>query len=153
MLNVKKTLECWNKAFLGSCKLTILTLDEANKVVYEQGKSVYAIYLKGLKYEDRDAHITLTPGPDDTSEWDHCHFTVTRKDSHHVFYEVEDNGDIDVVQELVGEGKKGEGKLKKAKEHNAKNVVINDPKLSNAIKADMEQICTWLSTHKWEKAG
>ena len=104
--------------------------------------SRFTVYLNGLEYGGQPAHITLTPGPKETTEFTYFHFTIGFKSDtgSHVFYQLiyDDAGQIvpKLTTKLVAPGSGDHtGRLKEAKEHNAQ--WANDQELASSVAEDM----------------
>lgn len=153
-----ETLALWKKgSILHPIKNTFKTLEiytgqarGGNKPIgYDSGKTKFAIYLNGLHYLNYPAHITITPGPDDTTYWRYFHFTtdvLIDGGGSHAFYEVTDadQGEDRVVfsgaNQVVAAHKNDDqrGTLTKPHEHNQD--VATNPTLAKSVHDDLELI-------------
>lgn len=100
-------------------------------------------YLEGFTVElggrEFDAHITITKKPDEL-KWKYFHFTVTRAEKNHVFYELADeSGKFTGTTTLLGpEGKQTNGQAHYKHDH------INDRGVSDAIAGDLRILMRYL---------
>ncbi len=106
--------------------------------------SRFTVYLYGLEYEGQDAHITLTPGPEETTKFTYFHFTIgfiSSTGGSHVFYQLVYDDADEIVPKLTTKlvtdpGKDNQkGRLKEAQEHNVQ--WANDQELLVSVQGDI----------------
>jgi hypothetical protein len=164
-----ETLKLWNKGtILYSIQHGFQTLEiytgkatgGKKPIGYDSGKTKFAIYLNGLLYTGYPAHMTITPGPDDTDHWRYFHFTtdvLVDGGGSHAFFEVTDaDPDANTVKfsgsnQVVAAHKNDDQKGTLTKPHEHNQDVASNPTLLKTVSHDLELILReMVSRDLWE---
>ncbi|GAA3556645.1 hypothetical protein GCM10022419_041430 [Nonomuraea rosea] len=144
MPEISSTVKRWETFDETGLGLNVIRVE--NPTVGYNGAGTW-VFLEGIKVtldgEEYDAHITITKkAPMDKKglSWEYCHFTVTKAQKNHVFYQVDDSGEYTTVQMLIN----SDGGQAAAKSH-FKNDWINDATLQKKVNLELSRIFKYLA--------